>query len=159
VKYVSPSISGLTVVALYGFGNVAGSVGAGNAVSVGATYENGSFGTVTGKVVVTTVRNSLNRAAAWMAEGGAAWQPAPEWVVGASYTYMKGNEDLNNNHAHQVSAAVQYWLSKRTMLYTAAVYQRSSGGSNAQVNGVMDADGASSGQTQLIARVGISTKF
>lgn len=44
VKYTSPSLSGLTFGALYGFGNVAGSVGANNTVSVGASYDNGPFG-------------------------------------------------------------------------------------------------------------------
>ncbi|EGD04475.1 outer membrane protein (porin), partial [Burkholderia sp. TJI49] len=44
VKYTSPSLAGLTVGALYGFGNVAGSIGAANTVSVGASYDNGPFG-------------------------------------------------------------------------------------------------------------------
>ncbi|WP_431823845.1 hypothetical protein [Burkholderia sp. F1] len=45
-------------------------------------------------------------------------------VVDASYTYTKGNGALDNAHAHQVSAAVQYRLPKRTMLYVAAIHQR-----------------------------------
>lgn len=192
VKYVSPSLSGLTLGALYGFGNVAGSIGANNTVSVGASYVNGPFGagaaytnekygatsgvpatsvrnwgagvhytigSVTGKALVTAVRNAANGAAAWSAEGGFAWEPSPAWVIGASYMYMKGNDTLDNAHAHQISAAVQYWLSKRTMVYVSGVYQRASDGSYAQINGVMDPDGASSGVSQSIGRVGISTRF
>ncbi|WP_176041606.1 porin [Burkholderia stabilis] len=192
VKYTSPSLSGLTFGALYGFGNVAGSAGANNTVSIGASYDNGPFGagaaytnqkygaadgmpatsvrnwgagvhytvgTVTGKALVTTVHNAQNGAGVWSAEAGAAWRPAPEWVVGASYTYMKGNDTLDNAHAHQILAAVQYWLSKRTMVYVAGVHQRTGHGSNAQINGVMDANGASSGALQSIARVGFSTRF
>ena len=56
-------------------------------------------------------------------------------------------------------AAVQYWLSKRTMVYVAGVHQRANHGSNAQINGVMDANGASGGALQSIARVGFSTRF
>ncbi|HGL6714168.1 porin [Burkholderia contaminans] len=192
VKYTSPSLSGLTFGALYGFGNVAGSVGANNTVSVGASYDNGPFGagaaytnqkygatdglrptsvrnwgagvhytlgTVTAKALFTTVRNAQNGAGAWSAEAGAAWRPSPAWVIGASYTYMKGNDTLDNAHAHQLLAAVQYWLSKRTMVYVAGVHQRATHGSNAQINGVMDANGASGGALQSIARVGFSTRF
>ena len=38
VKYLSPSLGGLTVGAMYGFGNVAGSVGTGNSSSFGLDY-------------------------------------------------------------------------------------------------------------------------
>jgi predicted porin len=118
-----------------------------------------TVGSVTGKALVTTVHNARNGAGAWSAEAGAAWRPSPVWVIGASYTYMKGNDTLDNAHAHQLLAAVQYWLSKRTMVYVAGVHQRASHGSNAQINGVMDANGASSGALQSIARVGFSTRF
>ncbi|AXF12593.1 porin (plasmid) [Paraburkholderia graminis] len=192
VKYTSPSLAGLTFGALYGFGNVAGTIGANNAISVGASYDNGPFGAgaaytnekygastglpptsvrnwgvgahytigaMTGKALMTTVRNASNGAAVWSAEGGFAWYASPAWVIGASYTYMKGNDTLANAHAHQISAAVRYLLSKRTMVYVAGVCQRASSGSYAQINGVMDPDGASSGVSQSVARVGISTRF
>jgi len=192
VKYTSVSISGLTFGTLYGFGNVAGSVGADNTVSVGASYDNGPFGAgaaytnqkysaagglpattvrnwgagahytlgaVTAKALFTTVHNAWNGAGAWSAEAGAAWHPSPVWVIGASYTYMKGNDTLDNAHAHQFVAAVQYGLSKRTMVYVAGVQQRASRGSNAQINGVMDANGASSSALQSVARIGFSTRF
>lgn len=37
---------------------------------------------------------------------------------------MKGNDTFDNAHAHQLPAAVQFSLSKRTMVYVAAVHQR-----------------------------------
>ncbi|MDH6148179.1 MULTISPECIES: porin [Paraburkholderia] len=192
IKYASSLLSGLTVGALYGFGNVAGSVGANNTVSVGASYENGPFGAgaaytnqkygsangspatsisnwgaglhykvgaVTGRAIVTTVRNAQNGAGVWSAEAGASWQPSPAWVIGAVYMYMKGNDALDNAHAHQLVAAVQYSLSKRTMVYVEGVHQRASRGSYAQINGVTDPNGASSGALQSIARIGFSTRF
>jgi predicted porin len=192
VKYVSPNISGLSFGALYGFGNVPGSVGANNTVSFGANYEIGTFGAgaaytnvkygatagvastsirnwgigahytfgqVTAKALLTTVRNSANDTAAWMIETGSSWQFAPQWAFGASYTYMKGNAELSNNHAHQISSALQYILSKRTLVYAAAVYQKASSGGQAQISGVLDPDGAASGTSQAIVRVGIHTTF
>jgi hypothetical protein len=44
-------------------------------------------------------------------------------------------------------------------VYLAGVYQRASSGGLAQINGVLDADGASSNQNQAIARVGFNVKF
>lgn len=72
---------------------------------------------------------------------------------------MKGNEALNDDHAHQVSVALQYLLSKRTMVYVSADYQRANSGANAQVNGVLDPNGASSSASQAVARVGVHTVF
>jgi predicted porin len=134
VKYASPTFAGFSFGALYGFGNVAGSIGADNTVSVGANYDNGPFGAaaaytnvkyapasgvpgtsvrnwgagvhyaygpLTLKALFTTVHNTLNRGSAWMAETGGVWRITPAWFAGASYTYMKGNETVDNNHAHQ----------------------------------------------------------
>ncbi|AXF24539.1 porin [Burkholderia pyrrocinia] len=123
---------------------------------VGMHYD---FGIVTAKALVTTVRNSFNDAGVWMAEAGGAWRVRPDVVLGAKYMYMKGNEAVSNNYAHQVSVALQYLLSKRTMVYVSADYQRANGGANAQVNGVLDPNGASSSASQAVARVGVHTVF
>jgi predicted porin len=117
------------------------------------------FGSLTTRALFTTVRNSINGGSVWMGEAGGVYQISPAMSVGASYTYMKGNEEVGNGHAHQVSAAVQYLLSKRTLVYAAAVYQRANSGAHAQINGVLDANGASSGATQTLARIGLNTKF
>ncbi|KDR27193.1 hypothetical protein BG60_18295 [Caballeronia zhejiangensis] len=94
-----------------------------------------------------------------MAELGGIWQFTPSLMLGADYVYMKGNENLDNNHAHQITAALDYWLSKRTMVYVSGIYQRANSGAHAQINGILDPNGASSSATQAIARVGLSTRF
>lgn len=105
----------------------------------------------------TTVHNSANGASIWSGQGGAQYFLAPDLMVGASYTYMKGNASLDEQHAHQVAAQVSYFLSKRTTIYATGIYQRAASGGHALINGVFD--GASSSPTQSIARVGLETKF
>jgi predicted porin len=172
---------------MYGFGNVAGSIGAGNAQSFGLNYVNGPFGANAAYTLVktnvggvqdsvrnwgvgahyhigrlvttalfTTVRNELNGAGVWQAEVGAAYSFNSPWLVSGVYSYMKGNQIVNNNHAHQLTAEVQYNFSKRTNVYVAAVYQRANAGANAQVNDVMV---ASSSPSQFIGRIGLQTRF
>ena len=73
--------------------------------------------------------------------------------------YVHEGQRHARQRARAPAPAVQYWLSKRTMVYVAGVHQRANHGSNAQINGVMDANGASGGALQSIARVGFSTRF
>ena len=186
VKYTSPTYHGFSAGVLYGFGNVAGSVGAGNTASVGLNYGNAAFGVnaaytnvktilPTGQVSVrnwgvgthadfgkltttallTTVHNSLNGASVWQIEVGALYPIGPLHISGG-YSYMKGNDVVDNNHAHQVTGMLTYLLSKRTSVYAAAVYQRTNAGANAQINSIMV---PSSSASQLIARVGMQTRF
>lgn len=192
IKYVSPTISGLHVGAMYGFGGVPGSFGANNTASFGIGYAYGTFGadaaytnekygpaqdtpatsvrnwgvgtrygfgSLTLNALFTTVRNAASDGAVWMGEAGAVWRFGNGYLIGADYQYMKGNAALDNNHAHQITASIQYSLSKRTMVYLSGAWQRASSGGLAQINGVLDADGASGGATQAIARVGIHTFF
>ncbi|MFD1560073.1 porin [Paraburkholderia silviterrae] len=117
------------------------------------------FGALTANALFTTVRNSASGGAVWMGEAGVVWRTGGPVLVGADYLYMKGNATLDNNHAHQFTASVQYWLSRRTMVYVSGVWQRASSGAAAQINGVLDPQGASDGANQAIARVGIHTAF
>jgi predicted porin len=117
------------------------------------------LGALTAKALVTTVHNSVNGARVWMAEAGGVWRVRPDVFFGAKYMYMKGNEAVSNNHAHQVSTALQYLLSKRTMVYLSADYQRANTGANAQINGVLDSNGASTSANQTVARIGLHTLF
>ncbi|WP_371128441.1 porin [Burkholderia dolosa] len=107
----------------------------------------------------TTVRNAASGGAVWMSEFGGAWKLTAATTVGADYMYMKGNAALDDNHAHQVTATIRYSLSKRTIVYASGVWQRANVGAHAQIGGVMDPDGASSGATQAIARIGVNTVF
>jgi predicted porin len=123
---------------------------------LGAHYR---FGNLTTTALVTTVRNTYNGGAIAEGELGATWLFDPQWELGADYMYMKGDAYLNNNHANQLTAVLDHILSKRTMVYVEGVYQRANSGAQALINGVLDPDGSSSGPTQVIARVGVQTRF
>jgi len=123
---------------------------------VGAHYR---FGGWNAGALFTTVHNSLNGGSVYQGSVGAHYNFTPAFSVGASYMYMKGNDVVDNNHAHQLAAIADYALSKRTSVYALAVYQRASSGGFAQINGMNSSDGASSGQTQAVARVGVHTHF
>jgi predicted porin len=123
---------------------------------VGVHYR---FGAWMADALFTTVHNSLNGGSVYEGSMGAHYNFTPALSAGASYMYMKGNDVVDNSHAHQLAANVDYALSKRTSVYVLAVYQRASSGGLAQINGMNTADGASSGQTQAVARVGVHTRF
>ncbi|MBB3257430.1 putative porin [Paraburkholderia bannensis] len=123
---------------------------------IGAHYKFGGWIT---NALFTTVHNSYNGGSVYEGSVGAHYYFTPTLSAGASYMYMKGNDVVDNNHAHQVAAIVDYALSKRTSVYVLGVYQRASSGGYAQINGMNSSDGASSGQTQAVARAGLHTKF
>lgn len=123
---------------------------------IGAHYR---FGGWTTNALFTTVHNSYNGGSVYEGSVGAHYYFTPALSAGASYMYMKGNDVVDNNHAHQVAAIVDYALSRRTSVYVLGVYQRASAGGYAQINGMNSSDGASSGQTQTVARVGLHMKF
>lgn len=123
---------------------------------VGARYD---FGSLTATALVTTVRNTANGGAIAQGEIGTTYLVTPSIQFGADYMYMKGNAFLDNNHAHQITAAADYFLSKRTTVYAEAVYQRANSGANALISGVLDSDGSSSGPGQFLGRLGVETRF
>jgi predicted porin len=188
VKYVTPVYAGFSAGAMYGFGGVAGSIGANNAASFGLNYAGQQFGAnaaytnvksdvagiqvsvrnwgvgahvnlgaLSTNALLTTVHNSENGASIWEAQAGALYFLLPDVSISASYMYMKGNEVLENQHAHQIAAQATYLLSKRTSVYLTGVYQRAVSGGAALISGVFD--GASNSPIQAIARVGTTTKF
>jgi predicted porin len=123
---------------------------------VGAHYD---FGKLSANALVTTVRNTANGGAIAEGEIGATYLLTPAVQFGMDYMYMKGNGYLDNNHAHQITVAVDYFLSKRTFVYAEAVYQRTNSGAQALISGVLDANGTSSGPSQFLGRMGIETRF
>lgn len=122
----------------------------------GARYDLGSVGL---NALVTTVRNTANGAAVAQGQVGVTYQWDPQMQAGVDYMYMKGNGYLDNNHAHQISAILNYFLSKRTKAYTEVVYQRTNASAQALVSGIIEPNGTSGGPTQLVARVGVLTRF
>lgn len=123
---------------------------------VGAHYVLGPVYTVASFV---TVRNSYLGAAAYAAQFAANWRLTAAWSLGAGYLYMKGNGALDNDHANQISAVLNYSLSKRTTVYTEGVYQRANAGAQATLNGLLSPADSSGSPSQAILRIGVSTTF
>jgi hypothetical protein len=73
--------------------------------------------------------------------------------------YMKGNAFLDNNHANQMGAILFYTLSRRTTVYLTSIYQRANEDSQAQISGITDPEGSSSGSSQAVVRIGIHALF
>ncbi|MEX4002095.1 hypothetical protein AB4Y38_24715 [Paraburkholderia sp. EG285A] len=88
---------------------------------------------------------------------GANWLPALGWAIVADNRYIKGNGYLDNNHAHQIMATVDHFLSKRAVVYAETVHQRTNAGAQALIRGVLYPDGISSDPNQFTTHVGMQT--
>lgn len=117
------------------------------------------FGNWFTNALFTTVRNSANGGALYEASVGARYNFTEAWNAGASYMYMKGNGVVDDDHAHQIAAILEYAFSKRTSVYALAVYQRANDGAAARINGMNGTDDASTTNTQAVARIGLRTRF
>jgi predicted porin len=187
VKYQSPSLGGFVFGALYGFGTAGGdrTVSAGGRYEqgpggIGAAYTSVNyfagtpdevairnwglgghyiFGPVIGSAMVSSARNAQSGAKVNQVRLGAKWNFSGPWSLGGAYTYMKGNRQLDNNHAQQIGATLSYAFSKRTLVYLQGVHQRTNAGAQAHIMGIMDPFGASSTSKQSILRIGMQTSF
>ena len=125
-------------------------IGVGLHQTIGKFYLNGLY---------TNTRNTLTGGDVQVLQVGALYSFNPVLRLGSNYQYWFGNAILEHNRAQQVTTALQYSLSKRTMVYAEAVYQWTggdvSGGHNAWINGVDQ----SSSDSQAIARIGLQTSF
>jgi len=113
-------------------------------------------------LLYTNTKNTASGAKIDVYKAGGLWTISGPWSAGLDYQYMKGNETLLNNKAHQVTSAVQYHFSKVTLAYVEAIYQRASGDAattRAWINGLLQPDGAASNRSQTLARIGLQTKF
>ena len=122
-------------------------------IGVGVRY---SIGTSQVSALYTNTHNTANGATVNMIQSGGMYRFTPVAAFGADYMYMWGNDVVNRNHAHQVTAVAQYVLSKRTTTYINVVYQIANCGASAAINGTF---GPSSSRSQCIGRVGIQTRF
>jgi predicted porin len=125
----------------------------------GAHY---NFGGVLGMLLYTNTKNTATGATIDVYKGSALWTISGAWSAGLDYQFMKGNETLLNNKAHQIATALQYHFSKRTMAYVEAIYQRASGDeetTRAWINGLLQPDGAASNRSQTLTRIGLQTRF
>jgi len=130
------------------------------AATVGATYSNTQFKDLGQTAVIATGQTTAGTAKFHNAELNFKYQVTPALLLGAAYDYTKGY-GVNNTKYHQGVLGADYFLSKRTDLYAAGVYQHASGtGANGRA-AVADINGlsASSTSNQVAAIVGIRHKF
>ncbi len=128
-------------------------------VGVGAHYD---FERVLAMLLYTNTKNTASNAQIDVYKAGALWRVSGPWALGLDYTYMKGNAVLENSRAQQLTTALQFSFSKRTLAYVEAIYQRAGGDgpvTQAWINGLTEPDGAASNRSQTLARVGLQMKF
>ncbi|MBR8346026.1 porin [Burkholderia ambifaria] len=99
-------------------------------------------------------------------EANVRYQVTPTVVFAAMYAYTLGRFDGASGDAtprwHQAGLMLDYLLSKRTFLYTQAVYQHVGGDAAGTVFGnayITGSAGISSTRSQVLGRVGIRTVF
>ena len=124
--------------------------GAGVHQRIGGLYLSGLY---------TNTENTLSGATVQALQAGAMVSFSPSLQLGANYQYWRGNAALEHNHAQQLTSALQYSLSPRTLVYLEAAYQWTggdvAGDDDAWINGV----GQSNSTRQAIAQLGIHTSF
>jgi predicted porin len=125
----------------------------------GAHYQ---FGSVLVMLLYTNTANTASGAMINVYKTGVQWDITGLWAAGLDYAFMQGSDTLDNNRAHQVSGVVQYHLSKRTFVYMEGIYQHASGDgpvTQAWINALNQPGSASTTGSQVLARVGVSTRF
>ncbi|MFM0741941.1 porin [Paraburkholderia xenovorans] len=184
VKYRSASMAGFSLGAMYGFGNVAGSIGTNSSSNFILNYDNGTFSTSLaymsihnatgtanssefaggtaynlGKVrifaLVTDVQlSSGTKARASTYEGGIAYLVEPSVSLGGGYQFQRRNNGLGS--ANQVVLSADYFLSKRTDVYVVGALAHDHG-FGAQTQAALGAPSSTDVQTAI--RTGIRHKF
>ncbi|PFH19573.1 porin [Burkholderia sp. JKS000303] len=100
-------------------------------------------------------------------EIGGRYAFTPAWSAGLGYTFSK-LDDRFEGKWHQVNAAVDYALSKRTDVYVSAAYQKASGSNTingrvvpvqAEIGSSASFIGNAGANTQFVTRIGLRHKF
>jgi predicted porin len=88
----------------------------------------------------------------------ATYMLTPALQLGTAYSFTEGNVSATGQKPRyqEVDASVDYFLSKRTDVYTTATYMRAGGGAVADLAPVLS---PSSSINQLALRIGIRTTF
>jgi predicted porin len=118
-----------------------------------------TFGRLYLNGLYTNTKNTLTDGVVQAVQAGGLYSFNHAWRLGANYQYWSGNAELEHDKAQQITTALQYSLSKRTIVYAEAVYQWTggdvSGGHDAWINGT----DPSSSTRQAIGRLGMQTAF
>lgn len=145
VKYLSPSIAGFSFGAMYGFGNVAGSVGTNSSTNFLISYDQGPFSASVSYLSIHNATPSANsteyaggaaynigkarifalvtdvqlsggtKPRATTYEGGLSYFVRPDISLAGGFQYQHRNNDLGS--ANQIILSADYLLSKRTDVY------------------------------------------
>ncbi|MFM0205379.1 porin [Paraburkholderia fungorum] len=107
----------------------------------------------------TNTRNTFTGATINAFEIGSTYPLMRATTIAVAYEYMKGNDVLENNKAHQVNLTLDYALSRRSDVYISAAYQHASGDGNTATAWILDTAGPSSTGNQTILRVGMRHFF
>ena len=184
VKYESPSIAGFTVRGMYGFGNVAGSMGTNSSSNFAVSYDNGPLSAAIAYMSIHNATSSANSrefaaGAAYLIgnarlfgmisdvqlssgtkprattyEAGVAYRVIPALSLAGGMHYQRRNNAVGS--ANQVTLSGDYFLSKRTDVYLVAALAQDHGFS-AQAQAALGAPSGTDGQTAV--RFGIRHKF
>jgi predicted porin len=123
-------------------------------IGMGVRYRVGSLQFA---LLGTTSRNTGTGAQIDALDVSLSYDISPFWNLATTYTYMGGNNLLDNVHANQVARTLTYRLSKRTILYATSSWQRASGADAlARINSLTS---ASSSNVQSTASLNIQHLF
>ncbi len=182
LKYESAKFGGFGFGAMYGFGEVAGSNSDGRTLSVLASYATGplnaglaytdiknitgsstarlyglgasyQFASIKPYLSVTQAKDTATSRKLTTLDVGGVYNLTPTLLLGGSYIYQKRNQGIGK--AQQLTASLDYLLSKRTDVYTAIAYENDKGYNAAPMAGGAKAAGGN----QTIFRVAIRHKF
>lgn len=99
-------------------------------------------------------RNTFTGARIYALAGGAGYDFAPAWNLGAAYTYENGNALLKDIAINQAAVQLTHALSKTTAIYLAGVFQRTNGAYPAEIGTAVAA-----GKIQSVAALGMQLRF
>jgi predicted porin len=184
VKYISPNIAGFTLGGMYGFGNVAGSIGTDSSTNFYVSFDHGPFSAAVSYLSIHNATSTANtteyaggasynlgparffgmitdvqlssgtKQRATTYEGGMLYQITPALALAGGYQFQHRNNDLGS--ANQFTLSADYYLSKRTDVYIVGAL----GHDYAFGSQVQAAYGSpSSTDVQTAVRVGIRHKF
>lgn len=106
----------------------------------------------------TKTENTFTKAKIDVYEIGTIFSPTASTRLIGQYTFMKGNEQLAHNKAHQINTGAYYLFSRRTNVYAQFSYQRASG-DGGLARAQLPLAGSSSGASQNLLRVGMFHAF